>query len=230
MAKKCIPGVFCIENMTLAVFIFLFVVLAYLYYVFIVKVSGVNNGNGRVGTQSIIMVQPPVSEIVPMRGISTRTAPNVILDPYGPPFRTDDMYFPNDSSDIRGIPLPVVSAGRGPAVARSGYGIPVNIETRGLPNDYTQMGILTRGNGSDMILPLMGRRLVSGLDKWQYYTISNTGNMNTKLPISVKGRSCSGEYGCDCINNGDVVYVEGYKDTFQVTLYENSRFNYIPYI
>jgi hypothetical protein len=227
MAKKCIPGVFCIENMTLAVFFFLFVVLAYLYYVFIVKVGG-NHVSQMQSPQSIIMIQPPpVSDILPTRGISTRTAPNVILDPYGPPFRTDDMYFPNDSADIRGIPLPVISAGRGPSVAR---GVPVNIETRGLPTDYTQMGILTRGNGSDMILPLMGRRLVSGLDKWQYYTISNTGNMNTKLPISVKGRSCSGEYGCDCVNNGDVVYVEGYKDTFQVTLYENSRFNYIPYI
>jgi hypothetical protein len=81
-----------------------------------------------------------------------------------------------------------------------------------------------------MILPLMGRRLMSGMDKWQYYTISNTGNMNTKLPVSLKGRSCSGEYGCDSINNGDMVYVEGYNDTFKVTVYENSRFNYIPFI
>jgi hypothetical protein len=109
-------------------------------------------------------------------------------------------------------------------------GIPVNIQTRGLNMDYTRLGILTRMNGSDMILTLMGRRLVTGLDKWQYYTISNTGNMNTKLPISIKGRSCSGEYGCDCINNGDLVYVEGYNDTFKVTLYETSRFNYIPYL
>jgi hypothetical protein len=106
----------------------------------------------------------------------------------------------------------------------------VNIETRGLGLDYSQLGILTRGNGSDMILPLMGRRLISGLDKWQYYTISNTGNMNTKLPISLKGRSCSGEYGCDSIMNGDMVYVEGYNDTFRVTVYETGKFSYIPYI
>ena len=43
MAKKCIPGVFCIENMTLAILLFLFIVLGYMYYVFIVKVS--ENGN-----------------------------------------------------------------------------------------------------------------------------------------------------------------------------------------
>lgn len=188
MAKKCVPGVFCIENMTLGIFMILFIVLAYMYHVFIVKVGE--------GKQIIVYQQPPPSPPVVSRA-------NVILDPYGPP---------------------LINSNTNPV------GIPVNIETRGLNSDYTQMGILTRGNGSDMILPLMGRRLMSGLDKWQYYTISNTGNMNTKLPISVKGRSCSGEYGCDSIVNGDMVYVEGYNDTFRVTIYESGKFNYIPYI
>ena len=214
MAKKCIPGVFCIENMTLAILLFLFIVLAYMYYVFIVKVS--ENGN----KQTIIYQQVPSN---PLNGISTRI-PNVIMDPYGPPFKTDGNYFSSDSGDIRGLPaiqqMPI----------QVNRGIPVNIETRGLGLDYSQLGILTRGNGGDMILPLMGRRLMSGLDKWQYYTISNTGNMNTKLPISVKGRSCSGEYGCDSIMNGDMVYVEGYNDTFRVTVYETGKFSYIPYI
>ena len=79
-----------------------------------------------------------------------------------------------------------------------------------------------------MILPLMGRRVMSGRDKWQYYTMTNTGNSNTKLPISINGKSCTSEYGCDEINNGQVVYVEGYKDTFRVTVYENNLFSYIP--
>ena len=74
----------------------------------------------------------------------------------------------------------------------------------------------------------MGRRNMAGRDKWQYYTISNTGNLNTKLPISVNGKSCTSEYGCDIINNGDTVYVEGYKDTFRATVYETSTFQYIP--
>jgi hypothetical protein len=204
VSKKCIPGVFCIENMTLGIFIILFLVLAYLYYVFIVKVATQYSPSS-----SIVFVKETRPVLAPPMA-PRRIVPNVILDPYGPPLRTDDMYFPSDSGDIRGIPI--------------------NIQTRGLGMDYTQLGILTRGNSSDMILPLMGRRLTSGIDKWQYYTISNTGNMNTKLPISIKGRSCSGEYGCDCINNGDVVYVQGYNDIFNVTMYENSRFNYIPYI
>jgi hypothetical protein len=217
MAKKCIPGVFCIENMTLAVLLFLFIVLAYMYYVFIVKV-------GENSNKQTIVYQPIQSlPLMSMSNVSSR-APNVIMDPYGPPFKTDGNYFRSDSGDIRGLPpiqdMPI----------QVNRGIPVNIETRGLGLDYSQLGILTRGNGSDMILPLMGRRLMSGLDKWQYYTISNTGNMNTKLPVSVKGRSCSGEYGCDSIMNGDMVYVEGYNDTFKVTVYETGKFSYIPYI
>lgn len=126
--------------------------------------------------------------------------PNVILDPYGPPFKND------------GVPPE--------------RGVPINVETRGLGLDYTQLGILTRTG--DLILPLMGRRMM--LDKWQYYTISNTGNMNTKLPITFKGRSCSGEYGCDMLVSRDTVFVEGYNDTFTVTIYESNKFNYIPYV
>jgi hypothetical protein len=214
MAKKCIPGVFCIENMTLAILLVLFIVLAYMYYVFIVKVSE---------KPTVVYNTVPLTQTIPLNGISTRV-PNVIMDPYGPPFKTDGNYFPSDSSDIRGLPgiqqIPI----------QVNRGIPVNIETRGVGLDYSQLGILTRNNGSDMILPLMGRRLMTGLDKWQYYTISNTGNMNTKLPISFKGRSCSGEYGCDSIMNGDIVYVEGYNDTFRVTVYETGKFSYIPYI
>lgn len=216
MAKKCIPGVICIENMTLAILLFLFIVLGYMYYVFIVKVQSQNKP-----TSQVFVPVPVISSGI---GMATRNVPSVVLDPYGPPLRTDGMYFPNDSGDIRGLP-PVV-----PSFSRPAGGLPVNIETRGLSQDYTQLGILTRSKGDDMILPLMGRRLVSGLDKWQYYTISNTGNMNTKLPVSLKGKSCSGEYGCDSLMNGDVVYVEGYNDTFRATIYESGKFSYIPYI
>ena len=51
-----------------------------------------------------------------------------------------------------------------------------------------------------------------------------------KLPMSKNGRSCTSEYGCDELMNGDTVYVEGYKDAFKVTIYENSSPQYIPYL
>lgn len=211
MGKKCLPGVICIENMTLAIFAFLLIIVGYMYYIFIVKVRETRY-EGETRYEERVISIPMVG------GIATRNVPNVILDPYGPPLRTDGTYFPSDSGDIRGIP-----------VVRPLRAVPVNIETRGLSQDYTQMGILTREK-DDLILTLMGRRLVSGLDKWQYYTISNTGNMNTKLPIKVRGKSGSSEYGCDPLMSGDIVYVEGYKDTFKATIYENGTFSYIPLI
>ena len=48
--------------------------------------------------------------------------------------------------------------------------------------------------------------------------------------MSHNGRSCTSEYGCEELMNGDVVYVEGYKDAFKVTIYENSEPRYIPYL
>ena len=220
MAKKCIPGVLCIENMTLA-FLFIFAgIICYFYYILVVKIQKIEDKHKY--------------SLYPAVGISSRMVddPKVIMNPYGPPLRNDGAYFPRDATDR---PILVeetsISTAMPMSMPMARRGVPINIETRGLSMDYTQLGILTKEKGGEpLILSLMGRRLTSGLDKWQYYTISNTGNMNTKLPISIKGRSCSGEYGCDPVYSGDMVYVEGYNDIFRATVYENSRFNYIPLI
>ncbi len=117
-------------------------------------------------------------------------------------------------------------------------GIPpmaTGIETRGPSPSFSQIGILTpepsvSHNTGTLILPLMGRKL-SGRDKMQYYTTSNSsGNINVKLPVSKNGKSCTGEYGCEEIYNGDTVYVEGYAEVFKATVYENTRLSYIPYL
>jgi hypothetical protein len=113
----------------------------------------------------------------------------------------------------------------------------VNIRTNSANLPYRQIGILTknvnngRSDSEPLILPLFGRNLLNGRDKWQYYTMANSGGaaFNAKLPISVNGRSCTGEYGCDSVSNGDTVYVEGYNDTFRATIYENATMSYIPY-
>ena len=133
---------------------------------------------------------------------------DVLLNPYVPPLRDDR------SMDIHG---PVTVA------------VPINVSTQGTGNAaYRQVGILTRINGPETILPLMGRPLFRNRDKWQFYTISEKSNF-IKLPISVKGRSCTNEYGCDNVYNGDTVYVEGYNDAFKVTAYDNSVMQYLPF-
>jgi hypothetical protein len=84
-------------------------------------------------------------------------------------------------------------------------------------------------NGPETILPLMGRPLFTNRDKWQFYTMSDKNN-SIKLPVTNAGKSCTGEYGCDNLYNGDTVYVEGYNDAFKVTMYDNAVMKYIPFI
>jgi hypothetical protein len=202
MGKKCLPGVICIENVTLFTLLIIAGLITYMYYI-----NNIKNTNSVIKPSTLIIQSP--SETTPLVPVSTRN--DTINDPYAPPLKNTNIMQPTDSSDVRGIP--------------------VNIQTRGTNNAYEQVGILTRSSSNDdLILPLMGRYAVSGRDKWQYYTISNTGNLNTKLPVSVNGKSCTSEYGCDSIYNGDTVYVEGYNDSFTATIYENNPFRYIPSI
>lgn len=209
MAKKCIPGVICVENMTLFIIALLTISVGYLYY----KQFASEKVKDGANVQSWIIPSNPV----------VNTPQNI----YSPPLNSVDFRGPGtaplNNIDIRGPPIGVV-------------GIPVNIRTSTANTSYQQIGILTKtvrsGNGQDpLILPLFGRNLLNGRDKWQYYTVANSGgaSFNAKLPVSVNGRSCTSEYGCDGVSNGDTVYVEGYDDTFRATIYENSTLNYIPF-
>jgi len=132
----------------------------------------------------------------------------LLNDPLRPPLK-DGNYFPMPESNK--------------------HGLPINIKTRGADVPFRQLGILTRTNGDETILPLMGRPLFSNRSKWKYYTTTDKQN-SVKVPISKNGRSCTQEYGCDELTTGDVLYVEGYNDTFKATIYDNEHFNYIPYL
>lgn len=234
MAKKCIPGLFCIENMTLFVLILILLLLIYFYYKYFV--SYVYNlafqDVHKLLKQNNQQVIPAPSFIVSSGGHSHYSPPiqhnlsslihhhnDPIHDVYSPPLTMDDSIYPTSKlmKDIYSV-----------------RGLPINISTNSSPSEYRQLGILTKNakGGNPLILPLMGRSLRNGRDKWQYYTMANTAGaaINTKLPVSVNGRSCSGEYGCDNISNGDTVYVEGFNDTFKVTIYENGLLSYIPFL
>ena len=234
MVKKCIPGVICIENMTLFSLVIIFGMVVYLYYALYVR-----SNNPSYNYSSQYYGQPTTIIAASASAVQSN---DPLTNLYAPPLKNDGMFFRNDiptmgissvmiaNNDVRGpaVSNQFISNQSMPNQAIPNQAIPINIQTRGFSASYSQIGILTRSNGGDMILPLMGRRIMNGRNKLQYYSISNTGNMNTKLPVSVNGRSCSGEYGCDEISNGDIVYVEGYNDTFRATVYENGLFSYIP--
>ena len=144
------------------------------------------------------------------RGILVREEKgDVLRDPYVPPMQ----------GDYRPPCNPPAMKREGCAEgANSRFPPPLFIQT-----DYSQVGILSQG---ELILPLFGRRMRR--DKWQYYTISNTGTLNTKLPIRINGKSATGEHGCDPIVSNDTVFVEGYKEMMSATIYENNQFSYNP--
>ena len=205
MSKKCLPGVICIENITLIFISIIILFTVYFFYYF-------NNKQ----QPPIIINQQNTEEQISRNGLFPRPSytfsnidNDILLNPYSAPLR-DERVYQQSSHDVRG-------------------GIPINISTQAVDTNYRPVGILTRENGTETILPLMGRPLYTSRDKWQFYTISDKNN-NLKLPVTSKGRSCTNEYGCDDLYNGDTVYVEGYNDVFKVTLYDNAVMKYIPFL
>lgn len=201
---KCLPNMFCIRNTTIFFIIILSVIGIYFVYSNYLK-TGVSQQPMPSASTPMSM---PTSALFMM---SSRANSDVLEDPYAPPLR-NDSYFGGIGPMM--APPPIVT-------------MPINVRTQGPPinTNYRQVGLLTRIDGKETILPLMGRPLQKNRDKWQFYTMSDKNN-SVKLPISFKKKSCTGEYGCDNIYNGDTVYVEGYKDAFQATIYDNAVMEY----
>lgn len=204
MASKCPPGVFCIENYTLLIVIIIsIVILLYLNNKF-----RTTNNDKSLNIDLVSNVSSLMNDLKIPRNFITNNNNDVLLNPYEPPLRNNNIF---------------VNSGQ------SSPGIPINIPTQSVDSTYRQLGILTRTNGDETILPLMGKPLFTNRDKWNFYTMSDKNN-SIKLPISYKKKSCTNEYGCDNLNNGDMVYVEGYNDAFKVTSYDNNTMRYIPYL
>jgi hypothetical protein len=214
--RRCPPGVFCIENITIVFIVGILSLIGLFFY----YRSG--------GSKNII-----INNSIPSMGMAAQRkghGEDVFYDIYQPPLR-DDRFMTGGALDIRGT-VPIFN--RGVSVAHgsravSASHVPINVSTQGTDDsEFRQIGILTPVNGNDeRILPLMGRPLFTRRDKWNFYTLNDKNNM-IKLPVKVNGKSGTSEYGCDNVYNGDVVYVEGYKEAFKVTAYDNNVTRYLP--
>jgi hypothetical protein len=202
MASKCPPGVLCIENYTLLIVVIISALILYYLYN---KFSKTNSYNKILNVDIISNLFDNMR--IP-KNYYTNDDSDVLLNPYQAPLRNDNIF---------------INSGQKPP------GIPINVPTQSVDSTYRQIGILTRTNGDETILPLMGKPLFTNRDKWNFYTMSDKNN-SIKLPITFKKKSCTNEYGCDNLSNGDVVYVEGYNDAFKVTSYDNNNMRYIPYL
>lgn len=212
--KKCPPGVICIENVSMFFIIICVIIVAYIFYT-------------SVFTQKIVVNNSPSEKIVIKDTIKENTGSwfgipswpytnlpsDPLLNPYAPPLRDERYFIPP-----LGVNVPVGA-------------VPINVSTNigAVDTSYRQLGILTATNTKGKIIPLMGRPLFTNRDKWQYYSMSDQNN-SIKLPVSRSGRSCTNEYGCDKLYNGDTVYIEGLNEPYRVTVYDNDTIKYLPFV
>jgi hypothetical protein len=254
MSRKCPPGVICFENTTIVIFLVITGIILYLAYMQFNKnsdesvygsimstTSGTRTIYDTDPSRSGVYTYPPAYgavglgsvggdgggggnflNLIPRHGGGgggyTRGPADVLLNPYTPPLR--------DSQYIGGMGVNSIGLSGG---GGGGIVIPINVPTRSVNSSYRQVGILTRVNGPETILSLMGRPLFPSQDKWQFYTMSDK-NQSVKLPVTNKKRSCTSDMGCDNIYNGDTIYVEGYNDAFRATIYDNAIQYSIPYV
>ena len=210
--KKCPKGVICIENITLSILFLVIIIFVFIYS------SNNKQSSNTSNSEKIIIKENSATNgfgFFPRYNYGYTNLPNdILLNPYTPPLKDERYIVPN------GEFIPTGS-------------VPINVSTNigAVETNYRQLGILTPLNGTskDNILPLMGRPLFTSRQKYQYYTTSNQQN-NIKLPVSVKGRSGTNEYGVDEVFNGDTVYIEGINEPYKVTVYDNSVIKYIPFI
>ena len=207
MPKRCPPGVLCVENVTIMFICIILLIVGGGVYLYRTKHQAQQNQSQHMQWQHMQwpaqhMQGPHMQMEQPqMKG----RGDDVFFDIYKPPLR-DERCFMN-----------------------VGGNVPINVPTQGCADaPYRQVGILTRYGGKDeTILPLMGRPLFKARDKWNFYTLNDKNNM-IKLPVKVKGKSGTSEYGVDNLYGGDLVFVEGYNEAFKVTTYENDVMRYLP--
>ncbi len=213
VAAVCPPGVWCMDTGMLITAALLLVVLAFIGY--------------QVYTQRMAAgatVPPPTKPTVVVVQAGSSGGAAVTSDPRFLPLSPEQSY--NTPPDIRGFPSPPIAAGGG--------AIPINQPTRGVPDQYQQVGVLTAPGGTETsgtptrtILPLFGRKLVTNRDRWNYYT--RTDGMNpVQVPLEFKRRKCDDDVGCDEIMEGDTVSVPIMGQSYVANVYRYSVPRYIP--
>lgn len=97
----------------------------------------------------------------------------------------------------------------------------INIPTRGYPDNYQLMGLMSR-DSDEKILQLFGRATYPGSNQYEYYVTTEQYGFANKIPIKLKG-------GKEIYDN-DIIRIDQLKGEFKVKLYEYNTPRYIPII
>lgn len=209
----CPPGVWCMNTgMVVLIVLLIATVLGALYFMHYTYQKTAT----WAAKPTVVVVEKPAPAAQPiLQQQDPRFAPLSPERSYGAP------------PDLRGFPSPPIAAGEGP--------IPINIPTRGYPDQFQQVGVLTAPGGSETsaspnrtILPLFGRKLLTNRDRWNYYT--RTDGLNpVQVPVQFKRRNCDDDTGCEEIMEGDSVGVPILGQSYVANVYRYSTPRYIPF-
>ena len=141
--KKCIPGLFCMENMTMFLLFLLIVTLIYMYYTNIVK-PNLAKTNSTSFSQPVIIAPPQNQNVAPINLVPIPGRNQPMENVYSPPLKKETY----------GLPINIST--QGPEMQYTQLGI-----------------LTRENSPDDLILPLMGRRNMTSRDKYQYYTMTN---------------------------------------------------------
>lgn len=202
----CPPGVLCITpSLIILVAVILIGVIALIYVINMQSQERVKNVTMQIPMQPQIPIEQPIAINVERGGDDRYTrAPKPLRNWLSP-------------VDLDGAVVgsrPVFNSGSVPVIA-----------TRGLPEAYQSMGIVTTSSGE--LLPLYGRRLASRSDRFNYYTRTDTNNP-IPLPINHKRRDCQDDIGCEELFDGEHVEIIPTKQKGTVTIYRFNGPTYIP--
>jgi hypothetical protein len=208
--SACPPGVWCMDN---TVFIFGIIVLIGLVIGVIIYLQYYAPQQDQ---------KAPVVIVKPQIHTGAQQPP---MDPRFSPLSPEQSY--RTSPDLRGFPSAPILAGGG--------AIPVNTTTRGIPDMFQQIGVLTApggtatsGHPNRTILPLFGRS-IDNRNRWNYYT--RTDGINpVQVPVQFKRRNCEDDLGCEEISDGDSVGVPVMGQSYTATIYRYSTPRYLPVV
>lgn len=205
----CPPGFHCMDTSTILLGVLIFLALAAIV-VFVMKYN-----SGPPAKPTVIVVESKRESVVAQAPIPTE-------DPRFNPRAPERTY--NTAPDLRGFPFG----------ASTRTVVPINVPTGGYPESYQQIGVLTTPGGTETsgsptrtILPLFGRRLATGRDRFNYYT--RTDGINpVQVPIQFKRRNCDDDLGCEEVADGDSIGVPIMGQSFTASVYRNTTPRYIP--
>jgi hypothetical protein len=216
-ALTCPPGFHCMDTTTVLVYALVIVAVAAIA-VFALKYHGIlDMGMGKKPA-------PPTVVVMQQKAPPQIQIQEPPMDPRFLPLSPERSY--NIPADIRGFPTAPMPGGLG--------ALPVNRLTRGYPEQYQQLGVLTTAGGTETsasptrtILPLFGRTTDSSRNRWNYYT--RTDGINpVQVPIQFKRRNCDDDNGCEEITDGDSVSVPIMGQAFQASIYRYATPRYLP--